>query len=77
MAHANKVMRSINAPGETLCVDLFRRPEGDFGFEEYRRDPEGPQGWRPVGHHGGARFATEAAALAAARAAVAWLDEAI
>ncbi len=22
------------------CVDIFKRPEGTFGFEEFRRDPE-------------------------------------
>ena len=40
MAHLNKVIRSINAPGDARCVDLFARPDGSFGFEEYRRDPE-------------------------------------
>ena len=52
MAHVNKVIRSINAEGAPLCVDVFRRPDGSFGFEEFRRDPEDGRGWYPVGHHG-------------------------
>src|SRR6266403_513923 len=28
-----------NAEGNR-CVDIFRRDDGSFGFEEYRRDPE-------------------------------------
>ena len=74
MAHANKVLRSINAPGETRCVDTFRRPDGSFGFEEYRRDPEDGRGWFPVGFHSGRIFGTEDEALNAARDAVDWLS---
>ncbi len=76
MAHENKVVRSVNAPGEALCVDLFRRPDGTFGFEEFRRDPEDGRGWYPIGYHAGAVFADEASAWAAALAQVAWLSEA-
>ena len=73
MAHANKVIRSIEPPGGGRCVDLFRRADGSFGFEEYRRDPEDGSGWYPIGHHAGAVFAAEAAALAQARLVVVWL----
>jgi hypothetical protein len=73
MAHVNKVNRSIETPDGGRCVDLFRRPDGSFGFEEYRRDPEDGSGWYPVGHHAGAMFPTEAASLAEARRRVGWL----
>jgi len=73
MAHANKVTRSIETPDGGRCVDLFRRPDGSFGFEEYRRDPEDGSGWYPIGFHAGAAFATEAGALAEARRRVSWL----
>jgi hypothetical protein len=73
MAHVNKVTRSIETPDAARCVDLFRRPDASFGFEEYRRDPEDAGGWFPIGHHGEASFATEAAALAEARRRIAWL----
>lgn len=76
MAHKNKVMRSINAPGDLLCVDIFRRPDDSFGFEEYRRDPEDGRGWFPVGHHGAKVFITQDAAWQAACDHVRWLADA-
>ncbi len=73
MAHTNKVTRSIETQDGGRCIDLFRRPGGSFGFEEYRRDPEDASGWFAIGFHGEATFPTEAAALAEARRRVAWL----
>jgi hypothetical protein len=40
VTHKNKVLRSFNNEGATLCVDIFVRPNGTIGFEEYRRDLE-------------------------------------
>ncbi|RBI86154.1 hypothetical protein DRV85_05195 [Rhodosalinus halophilus] len=74
MPHTHTVLRSVNLPGERVCVDLFRRPDGTYGFEEYRREPEDGRGWFVIGHHGHRVFDSEAAALAAARREVAWLD---
>jgi len=68
-----KVLRSIEADDGVRCVDLFQRPDGSYGFEEYRRDGEDPRGWYRSGSHGARRFATMAAALEQARAAVPWL----
>ena len=73
MAHENKVVRSINLEGAQQCVDIFRRPDGRFGFELYRRDPEDGRGWYAIGHFGGRAFDSEAAALGDARLAVPWL----
>lgn len=77
MAHANKVIHSINLPGDNICVDVFRRPDGTFGFDEFRRDPEDYRGWYSIGHHGAADFDTADAALGAAKAKVAWLEDAM
>jgi len=30
------------------CVDLFSRPDGSYGFEEFRRDVEDRGEWTPV-----------------------------
>jgi hypothetical protein len=30
------------------CVDLFSRPDGSYGFEEFRRDVEDRGDWTPV-----------------------------
>jgi hypothetical protein len=55
-------------------VDLFRRPDGTFGFEEFRRDTEDKGLWTPVQFYSGAVYATFDAALAAARNTVVWLS---
>lgn len=49
MADKNTVLKSINLPGESRCVDIFIRPDGTVGFEEFRRDFEDIRGWFPAG----------------------------
>ena len=46
-----KVVLSVNHDGATICIDVFQRCDGTFGFEEYRRDPEDNTGWFAIGHH--------------------------
>lgn len=59
------------------CVDLFSRPDGTFGFEEFRRDIEDRGVWNSVSFFSGRLFPTkESAELEAARA-VPWLAEAL
>jgi len=72
MAHEYKVMRSINTPDGGRCVDVFLRPDGSFGFDEFRRDVEDPSGWFPIGGHMGRIFNTEQEAFNQARASVSW-----
>jgi hypothetical protein len=55
------------------CVDVFRRPEGTFGFEEFRKDPEDMGRWTPVRYFSGLEYPTEEATLDAACSAVPWL----
>lgn len=74
MTHKNKVLRSINRDGETICVDIFVRPDGTYGFEEYRRDPEDGRGWYAIGHHGEREFTTADEAMQAAHEVVRWLQ---
>ncbi|MFT4959258.1 MAG: hypothetical protein ACI92Z_000331 [Paracoccaceae bacterium] len=74
MAHTNNVLRSINLDGETVSVDIFQRPDGSFGFDEFRRDVEDGRGWFSIGHHGHIFFDSEAKALSAAAETVGWLD---
>lgn len=75
MAHKNKVMQSINAPDGITCVDLFRRPDGSYGFDHFRRDPEDPRGWYSIGHHAGNVYASQAEAHAEALQRVPWLAD--
>jgi hypothetical protein len=34
------VLASWQSSDRFRCVDIFRRPDGSYGFEEFRRDPE-------------------------------------
>ena len=40
------VVASIENPQHDRCVDVFTRPDGSFGFEEFRRDAEDACGIR-------------------------------
>lgn len=75
MADKPLVLRSVNNRDGCRCVDIFRRPDGGFGFEEYRRDPEDGRGWFPVGGHASGVWPSEAEAWREALARVAWLKE--
>jgi hypothetical protein len=77
MRAKNLVVKSINAAGEVRCVDIFRRPDNTFGFEEYRRDVEDQRGWFAIGFYSDKTFETEGTALIAAVGSVSWLKEAI
>ena len=71
------VLESIETREGDRCVDLFRRPDGSFGFEEFRRDPEDAGAWTPVAYYSGARYETREATLTDAVATVAWLSDAL
>ena len=71
------VLESIETPNGDRCVDFFRRDDGTFGFEEYRRDIEDPSGWFPIGRHRFFRFPRETQARDAARAKIFWLESTI
>ncbi len=64
-----RVLASPSTPAVDRCVDIFTRPDGTFGFEEFRRDPEDMGAWTPVAYYSERRFSTEADVLAASRAA--------
>jgi hypothetical protein len=67
------VLASPSTPTVDRCVDIFARPDGTFGFEEFRRDPEDMGLWTPIAYYSSRGFGTEDEALAAARDAVPWL----
>ena len=68
-----KVIASPSTPAVDRCVDIFTRPDGTFGFEEFRRDPEDMGAWTPVAYYSVREFLSQDDAVAAARAAVPWL----
>lgn len=75
MAHSYTVLSSTNSSDGTQCVDIFRRADGSYGFDVFRRDPEDPRGWYSVGYFGDRLFPSSQAAQIAARTAVSWFDD--
>ena len=71
------VLRSIENGEHDRCVDLFRRSDGSFGFDEFRRDVEDAGAWTPVAYYSGRTYSSQDAALSAAIQAVSWLTEAL
>ena len=67
------VLVSLETDDGLRCVDLFRRPDGTFGYEEFRRDPEDRGGWTPISFASGLSYPSLVDARAAAAAAVGWL----
>jgi hypothetical protein len=67
------VLASHQTAEADRCVDLFLRPDGSHGFEEFRRDPEDRGAWTPIHYFSGQAYPTESAALSAAQRAVPWL----
>ena len=67
------VFESIENVEHDRCVDLFQRPDGTFGFNEFRRDPEDGGGWTPTGNYSALSYPSRETALSAAKAAVGWL----
>jgi len=71
------VMLSINMPGNEICVDIFMRANGTFGFEEFRRDPEDARDWFPIGGYAHQTFDSFEEAKHAAQRRVGWLEDAL
>ena len=69
------VIRSINNSDQSLCVDIFKRNDNTFGFEEYRRDKETYEGWYKVKMYEHNIYLTEKEAFSNACKHVHWLRE--
>ena len=67
------VFVSVENVERDRCVDMFSRPDGSYGFEEFRRDIEDGGLWTPVQYYSGGVYPSKEAALGAAVKAVAWL----
>ena len=57
------------------CVDVLEIPGQGFGFQEFRRDPEDPHGWRPTGLAYHCTIGSYDHALIKARNASNWLNK--
>lgn len=68
---------SIENSDHDRCVDLFSRPDGTYGYEEFRRDVEDRGEWTPVSYYSGSIYPSRKSTLEAAMQSVAWLEDAI
>lgn len=68
------VLRSVETADGDRCVDIFRRADGSYGFEGYRRDAEDTGGWFRVTQFGEQRYSSESAAVGAAQRVFPWFD---
>ena len=73
MAKDRLVIQSIETDDGRRCVDIFRRPDGSFGFEEYVREAEDNSGWQPSSHTAALQYETFEAALRDTLNYVPWL----
>ena len=71
-----RVVNSFENDVRNRCVDIVLHPDGRFGFQEWRREPEDPGNWAMLTDDGGARSESEADAIAAARRRVPWFSAA-
>jgi hypothetical protein len=71
------VVDSVEPSTADRCVDIFLRPDGSYGFEEFRRDPEDVGLWTPIQYFSTQQYPSKHAALTAATAAIPWLKDAL
>ncbi len=71
------VFTSIENFEHDRCVDLISRPDGSYGFEEFRRDAEDRGDWTPVQYFSGSPYPSQEAAVSAAMQSVGWLADVI
>jgi hypothetical protein len=67
------VVASHETPERDRCVDVFSRPDGTWGFEEFRKDPEDMGAWTPVSYFSGGEYRSETEVVDAAKQAIPWL----
>ena len=68
------VFVSVENPNHDRCVDIFSRPDGSYGFEEFRRDIEDSGQWTPVQYYSGVTYRSADRALDTAERVVPWLS---
>jgi hypothetical protein len=69
------VFESIENDDGSRCTDLFRRPDGTFGFDEFRRDVEDGGVWTVTGNYSALVYPSRSAALSAAIETIGWLGD--
>jgi hypothetical protein len=71
------VIKSIEDESGMNCIDVTSRPDGQFTFKVFRKDPEDQGRWTLVGDYSGLQFNTEEQALCQAASKIPWLAQAL
>jgi hypothetical protein len=71
------VLVSVENAEHDRCVDIFSRPDGSYGFEEFRRDVEDRGQWTPVQYYSGVAYLSSAEVLGSAERCVPWLADSL
>jgi hypothetical protein len=69
-----QIVETILHPGGNRKVEIFRRPDGTFGFEEWQWLEE-ERCWCPLGGHSMAVIDTMDHALGEVNGRIAWIKE--
>jgi hypothetical protein len=67
------VVASLETDNGLRCVDIVKRPDGSYFWDEWRRDPEDPSGWHSASRRSVGQFETEESARRDAAHIVEWL----
>jgi hypothetical protein len=71
------VLAGFESRESDRCVDVFSRPNGTFGFEEFRRDAEDMGAWTPISYYSGHEYTSQGDAIDAALRIVSWLSDVV
>ncbi len=66
------VANSVASADGAYCIDFFEHPDGGFGFEHFRSDPEDMGQWTALGGSGPTRYSNMDDAVRGAAGEVAW-----
>jgi hypothetical protein len=69
------IIKSIEDALGMNCVDVITRPDGQFTFKVFRKDPEDQGRWSLVADCSGLQFTTEEDTFRAAATRIPWLAE--
>ncbi len=70
-----RVTNSFENDERNRCVDIVQRPDGRYGFQEWRREPEDLSGWFLMFDSQPTHFESEPEAISCARSAIFWFME--
>jgi len=67
-----EIVRTFTNPAKTRKLNIFRRDNGSYGFEDMKYGEE-ESAWSPVGRYSVAVFDTEEMAIRESKSRVSWV----